>query len=126
MWDYVAIGVGSALGGAARYWCSGAVAHRFGERFPWGTLVVNVLGSFVIGFFAGLGAVDPAVRRFATIGFCGGYTTFSSFSLQTLALARDGDRRPAAGNVAASVLLCLAAAWLGHAAAAALALTEGP
>ena len=109
----------------ARCVCSGAVARRFGERFPWGTLVVNVLGSFVIGLFAGLPAVDPALRRFVTIGLCGGYTTFSSFSLQTLALARDGAWRPVAANIAASVLLCLAAAALGHAAAA-LALTEGP
>ena len=118
MWDYVAIWVGSALGGMARYVCSGAVARRFGERFPWGTLVVNVLGSFVIGLFASLVAVDPAVRRFVTVGFCGGYTTFSSFSLQTLALARDSEWRQAAGNITVSVLLCLAAAWLGHAAAA--------
>src|SRR5260370_29092677 len=76
------IALGCALGGAGRYWCSGVVARRFGERFPWGTLFVNVVGSFIIGTFDGLGpdgtgSVDLGVREFVMIGLCGGYTTFS-------------------------------------------------
>ena len=93
------------------------MAHRFGERFPWGTLVVNVLGSFAIGFFAGSAAVDPAVRRFVTTGFCGGYTTFSTHAVDTVVLAGDGRRAAAARNVAANLLLGTAAAALGLAVA---------
>ncbi|HWG07119.1 MAG TPA: fluoride efflux transporter CrcB [Beijerinckiaceae bacterium] len=120
---YFWITLGSALGGVARYWCSGVVANSFGGTFPWGTLVVNVTGCFVIGFFATLTGPDgrffvPAeYRNFVTIGLCGGYTTFSSFSLQTLALIQDGDWTRAGGNVAGSVLLCMIAVWLGYVAA---------
>lgn len=87
---YVWIAIGSALGGVARYWCSGIVARMIGETFPWGTLVVNVAGSFIIGFFATLTGPDGRVfassttRLFVMFGFCGGFTTFSSFSIQTL------------------------------------------
>lgn len=118
------IAVGSALGGMARYWCSGVVARRTGEVFPWGTMAVNVLGSFVIGLFAALtapgGALagDGTVVAFVMVGLCGGYTTFSSFSLQTLNLARGGEWRRAFGNIVASVVLCLVSVGLGFAAAA--------
>lgn len=118
--------LGSALGGAGRYWCSGIAARGFGETFPWGTLIVNVVGSFIIGFFNSLTAPDgrflvgtPA-RQFVMVGICGGYTTFSSFSLQTLNLVRDGELVDAAANVGGSVLACLIAVWLGHLAAVAL------
>ncbi len=127
---YCWVALGSGLGGMARHAHANLAAAWTGEAFPWGTILANVLGSFVIGFFAtfsgpdGRFMVPAAVRVFVTVGFCGGYTTFSSFSLQTLALARDGEWRQAAGNVAVSVLLCLTSAWLGHAAAAALTLTE--
>ena len=112
--------LGSALGGMARYALSGFVARRFGETFPWGTLIVNVSGCFVIGAFAAL--IAPAgpwpgsftVRTLVLIGLCGGYTTFSSFSLQTLSLAREGEWRRALGNIVASVTLCYVAAWLGY------------
>jgi CrcB protein len=126
LWDYVWIGLGTAIGGVARYWCSGVVARRFGEHFPWGTLVVNVGGSFVIGAFGGLSGaegrffVDPAVRQFVMVGICGGFTTFSSFSLQTLNLARDGEWLRVMGNIVLSVLACLLSVWLGDAAARAL------
>jgi fluoride exporter len=125
------IALGSALGGVGRYWCSGAVARRYGERFPYGTLFVNVVGSFVIGVFSGLGPdgtdlVDLNVRQFVMIGLCGGYTTFSSFSLQTLALARDGEWREVYRNIAYSTLTCLIAVWAGFAAALALGPMEGP
>ena len=95
MLAYLWIAIGGALGSVGRYWFSGVVARHFGETFPWGTLLVNVSGSFVIGFFATLTGPDgrwlvPAWFRqqFFMLGVCGGYTTFSSFSLQTLNLAR--------------------------------------
>ena len=121
-WAWVIIG--SALGGMARYGVSGGVARRIGETFPWGTLTVNVVGSFVIGLFAALiapgGALggERAVGAFVMTGFCGGYTTFSSFSLQTLNLARDGEWPRALANIAASTVLCLLAVLAGFALAA--------
>ncbi len=117
---YLWIGLGSALGGMLRYWLSGAVARHYGETFPWGTLVVNVTGSLLIGFFAtltqpdGRWLVQPLGRTFFMVGVCGGYTTFSSFSLQTLQLMRDGQWLYAALNTLLSVALCLLAVWLGH------------
>lgn len=119
-WTYFAIGLGSALGGMGRYWLSGWVAQRVGETFPWGTLLVNVSGSFALGLIAawtgpdGRVLVNPRVTQFLMIGICGGYTTFSSFSLQTLNLAREGQWLYAGGNIAFSVMLCLVAVWLGH------------
>ena len=128
---YMLIMLGSALGGAGRYWCSGFVAQNFGETFPWGTIIVNILGSFVIGFVATLTGPDGRVlantdtRQFIMVGLCGGYTTFSSFSLQTLNLMRDGEWSPAIGNVGLSVVLCMFAVWLGHVAAASLNQLKG-
>jgi CrcB protein len=113
------ITIGTALGGMGRFWISGLVARRFGETFPWGTLVVNVTGSFLIGFVAVFGGSHalllggPEARRFLMTGVCGGYTTFSSFSLQTLSQVRDGEWWAAAGNVLLSMLLCLLAAYGG-------------
>src|SRR5690606_26153840 len=84
MTAYLSIALGGALGSMARYWCSGFVAERFGETFPWGTLVVNVAGSFIIGFFGTLTGPDgrllvgTSTRQFVMVGICGGYTTFSS------------------------------------------------
>jgi fluoride exporter len=117
--SYFWIALGSALGGAGRYWCSVQAVRYLGETFPWGTLVVNILGSFVVGFADALLAGTPA-RQFVMAGLCGGYTTFSAFSLQTLNLARAGKWMPAGANVGASVLTCLISAWLGHVAAVAL------
>lgn len=117
---YLWIAVGSALGGIARYWCSGVAARLIGETFPWGTLIVNVLGSFIIGFFATLTGPDGRIfassttRQFVMLGLCGGFTTFSSFSLQTLNLANDGEWLHAGGNIVASVVLCLVSVWLGY------------
>lgn len=128
---YLWIALGSALGGMARYGCSSLVANWFGQGFPWGTLVVNVAGSFVIGFFATLTGPDgrvlvaPDARQFVLVGVCGGYTTFSSFSLQTLTLAQDGELLRAGLNIGGSVLLCLVAVWLGFVAAAALNAVKG-
>lgn len=126
MINYFWIAVGSALGGIARYWCSGVAARWIGETFPWGTIFVNVLGSFIIGFFATLTGPDgrifagTTVRQFVMIGLCGGYTTFSSFSLQTLYLMDDGEWLYATGNVVISVVACLLAVWAGHALALSL------
>jgi CrcB protein len=129
--NYLWIMLGSALGGGARYWCSGFVANHFGASFPWGTVLVNVLGSFVIGFFNTLTGPDgrflvgSTARQFVMVGLCGGYTTFSSFSLQTLSLAREGEWLRAGGNVGVSVLLCLLAVWIGHILAASLNQLKG-
>jgi CrcB protein len=105
---------------------SGLVARSFGETFPWGTVLVNVIGSFIIGMFATLTGPDGRLliasetRQFVMVGLCGGYTTFSSFSLQTLNLVRDGEWLWAGANIVLSVVLCLAAVWLGHVGAAAI------
>ena len=126
MGSYFWIAVGSALGGVTRYWCSGIAARLIGETFPWGTIIVNVIGSFVIGFFATLTGPDGRIfisstaRQFVMIGICGGYTTFSSFSLQTLNLANDGEWLYAGANITFSVVLCLVAVWVGHVAALSL------
>ena len=123
--------LGGALGTGGRYWLSGVVARAFGETFPWGTLLVNVSGSFVIGLFATLTAPDGRMfvgtnaRQFVMIGLCGGYTTFSSFSLQTLNLIRDGEMSRAGANIGLSFVLCLLAVWLGHAAATSLNQLKG-
>src|SRR5215469_8910430 len=128
---YLAVAVGGALGSVARFFVSGLVANSFGGTFPWGTLIVNVSGSFVIGFFATLTGPDGrllvsgTVRQFVMVGICGGYTTFSSFSIQTLSLMRDGEWFDVGANVLASVVLCLLFVWIGAIAAAALNQLKG-
>lgn len=126
MGTYFWVAVGSALGGTARYWFSGVAARVWGETFPWGTLLINVIGSFVIGFFGELTGPDGRVfvgataRQFVMVGICGGYTTFSSFSLQTLNLLNDGEWLRSGCYVGGSVALCLIAVWAGHALAVGL------
>ena len=117
---YLWVAIGGALGSVARFWFSGVVARHFGETFPWGTLLVNISGCFVIGCFAALTGPDgrwlaPAWFRqqFFMLGVCGGYTTFSSFGLQTLDLVRDGEWLHAGANILLSLFLCLLAVWLG-------------
>jgi CrcB protein len=129
--SYLWIGIGSALGGMLRHWCSGIAARLIGETFPWGTLIVNVVGSLVIGFFFTYTGPDGRLflgsieRQFVMAGICGGFTTFSAFSLQTLNLVRDGEFLYAGANIVLSVALCLLAVWLGHAAAASLNQLKG-
>lgn len=116
---YLWVAVGGALGSISRFWISGLVAERYGETFPWNTLVVNVVGSFIIGLFAaftnpdGRWPASPVIRQFVMVGFCGGFTTFSSFSLQTLNLLRDREWLYAGGNVLLSVITCMFAVWGG-------------
>jgi fluoride exporter len=118
---YLVIGIGSALGGLARYGCGLLGAALWGAFLPWGTLFVNLVGSFVIGGFATLTGPDgrvyvsPLGRQFVMVGLCGGYTTFSAFSLETLDLLQRGRPLAAAANVGLTLLLGLSAAWLGHA-----------
>jgi fluoride exporter len=121
-WLVAWVAGGSAVGGVARFLVSGAVARAVGEIFPWGTMVVNVTGAFAIGVLVALAGSQgplalPEVWPLAVTGFLGSYTTVSSFSLQTLALAREGEWWRAAGNVLLSLALCLAAAALGLTAA---------
>ena len=116
---YLWIALGSALGGMARYGCSTLTARILGEHFPWGTLIVNVFGSFGIGLFAAASKAGDAQRLFVMVGLFGGFTTFSAFSLQTLVLVQKGELAKAAANVVFSVVLCLIAVWLGHAAGSA-------
>jgi fluoride exporter len=124
--ELLAIMVGGALGVALRVGVSSWIAQRFGEHFPWGTFVANASGCLMIGLFAGLTGPDGAVlvppwlRATVMIGVLGGYTTFSSFSLQTLNLASDGQWVLAAANVIASVVVCLVAVWVGFSTAHAL------
>jgi CrcB protein len=122
--------LGGALGSVARFWLNGLVSLQF-DTFPAGTLIINITGSFLIAFFGtltdpdGRWLVSPNARIFFMTGVCGGYTTFSSFSLQTLTLARDGEWLYAGLNVLLSVALCLFAAWLGYMAATFLNSTKG-
>ena len=115
----------------SRFWLSSLIARRFGETFPWSTLLVNVSGSFIIGFFAAITSPERRVfapisfRQFFIYGVCGGYTTFSSFSWQTLELAQAGEWLRAGGNVLGSVALCLVAVWLGHLLAASINSMKG-
>jgi CrcB protein len=118
--SYLWVGIGSAFGGMARFWVSGFVAERVGQRFPWGTIIINITGSLIIGILYALtlpeGRLNTSrivVTQLLMVGICGGYTTFSSFSLQTLTLARDGQWLWAGGNILISVAACLIAVWLG-------------
>jgi fluoride exporter len=128
---YLWIAIGSALGGMARYGLNGFVTQRLGDAFPWGTLLINVVGSFAIGFFftltgsGGRWSVGEEGRIFFMVGICGGFTTFSAFSIQTLNLFRAGEWLRAGGYVAASVAFCLLAVWVGHVAASLLNPAKG-
>jgi len=116
---WLAVALGGALGSLARYWLAAAMTMLTGPRFPWGTLLINILGSFIIGLVAGVTLVParlsmhPDLRIFLMVGVCGGFTTFSAFSLQTLELLQSGEVLPATGYVVGSVVLCILGAWFG-------------
>jgi CrcB protein len=118
---WLAVAAGGALGSMARFWMTGAIAALTGPRFPYGTLLINILGSFVIGVVAGLTltpermGMHPDLRIFLMVGICGGFTTFSAFSLQTLELLQGGAVVPALLYVAASVISCVLSVWGGWA-----------
>ncbi len=122
MLAYLWVAIGGAIGSMARYAVGGMVSHKYGESFPWGTLVINVTGSFIIGVLAALtvsgGKMTPKTsvltKQLLMTGVCGGYTTFSSFSLQTLNLIQDRQWLYAGGSVVLSVVLCMVAVWLGY------------
>ena len=120
MRQFLWIGLGSAFGGMARYGVGLACARFHGESFPWSTWLVNISGSLLIGLLAGLehadgrALLDAPMRQFLLVGVLGGFTTFSSFSLQTLELARGGDVVRAGANVVGTVTLCLLAVAQGH------------
>jgi len=120
--QYIVIGLGGALGSMLRFGLGSLIdtnAQKTGQIFPWGTIIVNVTGCFIIGFIFTISASEGRIilssltRNFIMIGILGGYTTFSSFSLQTLTLAQDGQWWGAAANVLLSVVLCLAGVWFG-------------
>ena len=117
---YLLIGFGSALGGMMRYWCSIHITTFLGHNFPWDIIIINVIGSFVIGLAAAMSgpdskwALDFETKQFLMVGICGGYTTFSSFSLQTMNLLHDGKMLQASGNIILSVIFCLISVKLGY------------
>jgi CrcB protein len=117
---YLSVMIVGAFGCATRMWLSDLLAEKYGPAFPIGTLVVNVLGCFIIGVFAGITRADggllvhPVIRQAVMIGFLGGFTTFSSFGLQTMSLLNDGEWGYATLNVVLSVALCLVAVWIGQ------------
>jgi CrcB protein len=123
---YFWVAIGGALGSLARFWLANAMLALTGPKFPWGTLLINVLGSFVISFFSALTTASSRwplpyeARLFVMVGLCGGFTTFSSFSLQTVELIRTGQTGRACAYAAASVVLCVLACGLGFSAAAAI------
>jgi fluoride exporter len=115
--NYLLVFLGGGVGAVARYWLQGVVYRFVGSAFPYGTVAVNIIGCFCIGLFMSIFeerfVVNPALRIFLTIGILGGFTTFSSFSFETLALLRDGELMLGVANVAVSVLTCLVATWIG-------------
>jgi CrcB protein len=119
MRTYLLVALGGALGSVARFWVGNWMAVRLGHTFPWGTLFANVTGCFAIGLFASFTMmpgrdVSDAGRTFFMVGVCGGYTTFSSFALQSMNLTQQNRGGFAAGNVLGSVVLCLGAVYFGH------------
>lgn len=127
MLTYAWIAVGGLIGTLGRYWINLLFTTRFGEAMPWGTIFINITGSFIIGLFAALTEtggrwpVPPEIRAFMLVGLCGGYTTFSSFSLQTLALIQTGELGRALANILLSVTAGVLAVWIGFSAPEALA-----
>lgn len=117
---YLAIAVGSAFGAVARHLCSVGLLRLIDSSFPWGTLAVNALGSFLIGLYATLTGPDgrlitkPYIRHLVMVGFCGGFTTFSVFSLETVLLLEQQRFYTAGLNAAISITLCPGLAWSGY------------
>ncbi len=117
LFNYLAIALGGAIGACLRFALSDWMLHLFGRAFPFGTLLVNILGSFVIGLLYGLLITEQIApnpwRIFVGIGVLGAFTTFSTFSMDTVLLLQQGDWFKAVANVVLNVVLCLTLAWLG-------------
>jgi fluoride exporter len=117
--NYLWIAIGAVAGASARYFLSGYIARAFSTSFPYGTLIVNVSGSLVLGFFLVLAGerilLDPRWRLMVAVGFCGSYTTFSSYAFETFASMEQGQWMLMAINIVASNALCLAAVLAGAA-----------
>jgi CrcB protein len=128
---YLLVAIGGALGSMMRYGLSGMVTQMTGGTFPYGTMFVNVTGALMIGVIASLAAPEsifflPApTRLFLMTGICGGYTTFSTFSLETFNLLREGEFLPAMANMLLSVVLCVVAVWIGYSAVLILSRSRG-
>lgn len=124
--SYLWVALGGAGGSLGRFWLSAVLPELVGRGFPWPTILINIGGSFVISLFAtltgpeGSWLVPSDARAFVIVGICGGFTTFSSFSLETLNLARNGEWLAAGGNILFSVTLCMIAVWLGYITAVAI------
>ena len=118
MINYLLVIAGSAIGGGLRYWISDAVYKYLPVTFPYGTLAVNIIGSFILGIiifiFDEKELLNNQVKIFLTIGFCGGFTTFSTFSLETFNLIRDSEYLFAALNIISSLLVCIAGVFLAY------------
>ena len=129
-WDktgsYISVMLGSIVGAVARFLVSVVSVSQFGDGFPWGTLFVNVTGSFAIGFYAALTgpdgrlSVSPRQKLFVMVGICGGYTTFSAFSLETLRFVQSGKVQTALVYLLVSAITWIASVWIGYALAASL------
>jgi len=111
--------IGGGIGAVTRYWLSGIIAHYMGTGFPYGTLTVNIIGCFLIGFLmtffeAGF-AIIPGLRMFLTVGFLGGLTTYSTFSFETITLLQEGNYFYGIANILGTTVVCLVSAWAGTA-----------
>lgn len=118
MINYLFVGLGAAIGGGLRYWTSNVVYKFFPTFFPYGTLVVNVIGSFLLGififYFDKNELMSQNLKLFLTIGFCGGFTTFSTFSFETIKLIQDSEIYLALLNIVLSIVLSLLGVYLAY------------
>jgi len=116
--NYLLVGIGAAIGGTLRYWISNITYKIFTENFPYGTLVVNVAGSFILGFlmfyFNEKELLSPQLRLLLTVGFCGGFTTFSTFSFETITLFRETEYILGSVNILLNLFLCLIGVLLAY------------
>ena len=111
------IGIGGFIGANVRYWLSLWAAETFGSRFPWGTLIINVTGSLVLAVFVAYAfnhtTLDPLIRLFLAVGFCGAYTTFSTYAVDSVALLQAGDWMAGLGNIVVTNLICIISVLAG-------------
>jgi CrcB protein len=118
MINYLIVSLGAAIGGALRYWLSNLSYKFFPVTFPYGTLAVNIIGSFLLGLiifiFDEKELISSQLKIFLTIGLCGGFTTFSTFSLETFYLIKDSEYLLAAANIILSTMLCIAGVFLAY------------